>query len=74
MSDQNLSHNADDVRYAVIQPKGYFVAATGDPTPWFDNEGRAIVLLCHVDGSVTWQLQNKNGETLEPLLIAGADS
>jgi hypothetical protein len=39
--------------------------------PWFDNEGRAIIFLCHQDGRVTWQLRGKDGEVLAPTLNDG---
>lgn len=55
-----------NVAHEVVQPQGYYVGGHGDPIPWFDNEGRAIVLLCHPDGSVTWELRGKDGEVLEP--------
>jgi len=66
MSGTDPSCFADDVRYTVIQPEGYFTSAAGDTLPWFDTAGRAIVLLCHEDGSVTWELRGRNGEVLEP--------
>lgn len=60
---------AEDVRHELLQPKGYFKVVTGDMLPWFDQEGRAIVLLLHGDGSVTWQMRGRNGEVLEPEMV-----
>jgi hypothetical protein len=60
------TQDADLVRHVAVLPKGYFQAATGDMLPWFDNEGRVIVLRCHADGSVTWQMLDKDEEVLEP--------
>lgn len=61
---------ADAVRHELIQPKGYFRGVTGDMLPWFDQEGRVIVLLLHADGSVTWQMRGRNGEVLEPEMVS----
>lgn len=55
-----------DPRHERALPDGYFLAASGDPLPFFDREGRAIVLRFWPDGSVTWQLQGRDGEVLEP--------
>lgn len=47
-------------------PEGYFMGASGDTLPFFDQEGRAIVLRFWPDGTVTWQLRGRGGEVLEP--------
>lgn len=47
-------------------PEGYYLAASGDKLPFFDNERRAIVLRFWPDGTVTWQLRGSDGEVLEP--------
>lgn len=54
------------VSHEILQPSGYFRAASGDDLAWFEREGSAIVLLCHDDGLVTWQLRSKDGRVLEP--------
>lgn len=65
------THNAETVAHEIIQPKGYLGTATNDPRPWFDHEARVIVLLCHEDGSVTWEMR-AHGEVLEPVHAAKA--
>lgn len=67
------AQHADDVLHEVLLPKGYFVSASGDYLPWFDNEGRQLGLLLHSDGTVTWQLRGRNGEVLEPEQSDGDD-
>ena len=59
--------------HELVMPQGYFLAASGDTLPWFDGEGRAIVLLCWPDGSVTWQLRSRDGEVLGPDAVDDSD-
>ena len=58
-------NNAESVRHEIIQPKGYIGVGGDNTRPWFDDEYRVIVLLCHEDGSVTWEMR-AHGEVLEP--------
>ena len=52
--------------FEIRQPKGYHWTNYGIAAPWFDNEGRCIVLICEPDGSVRWELRDRNGEVLAP--------
>jgi hypothetical protein len=67
------AQDAETVRHRVACPQGYqWSFDTNSPLPFFDREGRKVVLLCHDDGSVTWQLIGKNGEVLGPLDFDGS--
>jgi hypothetical protein len=66
-----MPDNAESVAHEILQPKGYIGLASDDPRPWFDDEDRVIVLLCHEDGSVTWEMR-AHGEVLEPAHAAKA--
>lgn len=61
-----MTHHMKGVRYTVTQPQGYFKDSMGDAVPWFDIEGRVLKLICHENGTVTWELWDRNGEVLEP--------
>lgn len=61
------THRADYVAHEIVQPEGYnWSWEAHAPVPSFDKEGRRMVILCHADGSVTWELRSKDGEVLEP--------
>lgn len=67
MSTDELPQIAESVAYEIPQPEGYsWSVGAMAPLPNFDKEGRRMVLLCHKDGSVTWELRSKGGEVLEP--------
>jgi hypothetical protein len=68
LTDQHAESVApSEVLHEVIQPQGYVGVGGVNCHPFWDSEGRVIVLRCHADGSVTWQLRG-GGQVLEPEL------
>lgn len=54
----------DEISQAEIMhtrqiPSGYFMAASGDVLPWFDQESVPIELCFMSDGTVRWRLTHK---------------
>lgn len=57
---------SESTSHEIELPQGYDWSDTlGGPAPWFNRDSK-IVLLCHSDGSVTWEMRDKKGRVLEP--------